>query len=407
MKTNILFPYKHQEDLFKKGIEIIRKYGLVYFACEERTGKTLPAIMMCEELKVYNILILTKKKALPGWHHALGSYPHNKTYYVTNYHQAKKLTENYDLIILDEAHSYLSAFPKPSQTWKIVRKLCVGKPIIYLSATPFAQGHHLLYHQLALSDFSPWRKMSSAIAWFAKYGIPHRIMVNQRLVETYTKSDPSCFKDVKHLFITLKRKDIGFEFEPEDKLHYVELTSQTKEVYNYLLRHKAMVINKKELVCDSSMKLRTALHSIEGGTVILSKKKGDKIVREYVVLGNTEKIDYIKQHFGDTLGMVIMYHYKAELNKLGEHFKLATLLQATSYAEGIDLMNYDHLIIYSQDWSTAKHTQRRARQANRLRAKEIIVHYLLVKDAISDEVYNAVSVNKKNYVDKLFKNREL
>ena len=83
-------------------------------------------------------------------------------------------------------------------------------------------------------------------------------------------------------------------------------------------------------------------------------------------------------------------------------FKKALILQATSYAEGVDLSHKRHLVIYSQDFSTARHSQRRARQANKNRAEDIIVHYLLVKKGISEQVYQTVSLNKKNYVDSLF-----
>jgi len=36
------------------------------------------------------------------------------------------------------------------------------------------------------------------------------------------------------------------------------------------------------------------------------------------------------------------------------------------------------------------------------RKEDIVVHYLLVKKAISEQVYNTVSINKKNFVDSMF-----
>jgi len=97
-----------------------------------------------------------------------------------------------------------------------------------------------------------------------------------------------------------------------------------------------------------------------------------------------------------------MYNFQAELEKLEKYFKRARILQATSFAEGVDLSKYDNLVIYSQDYSTARHTQRRARQANKQRDKPIRVHYLLCKKAISDQCYKTVSLNKKNFVDSVF-----
>lgn len=82
-------------------------------------------------------------------------------------------------------------------------------------------------------------------------------------------------------------------------------------------------------------------------------------------------------------------------------------MQATSYAEGVDLHKYKHLIIYSQDFSTARHTQRRARQANKARHEAITVHFLLVKKGCSEQVYKTVSVNKKNFVDSVFTRTKL
>jgi len=68
----------------------------------------------------------------------------------------------------------------------------------------------------------------------------------------------------------------------------------------------------------------------------------------------------------------------------------------------VDLSAYRHLIIYSQDFSTARHSQRRARQANKKRDTAIKVHFYLVKGAISEQVYKTVSINKTNFVDSVF-----
>jgi ERCC4-related helicase len=133
---------------------------------------------------------------------------------------------------------------------------------------------------------------------------------------------------------------------------------------------------------------------IEGGVA--------KDMDDYHVLNNAEKIQAILLDFGDSEKNVIMYHYKAELLKLQKIFIHTTLLQATSYAEGVDLSMYDNLIIYSQDFSTSRHSQRRARQANMNRTTPIKVHFYLVKGGISEQIYKTVSINKKNFIDSIF-----
>ena len=195
-------------------------------------------------------------------------------------------------------------------------------------------------------------------------------------------------------------ESLDFILRLRNELHYISLTDKTRLVYNQLLKDGIINLNGHLLMCDTVSKLRVSLHMLEGGVAKIDDKT-------YLQLGNTEKIDYIKAMWGDSSDVVIMYNYIAEGDKLAKHFKNAEILQSTSYAEGVDLSGYKHLVIYSQDFSTARHTQRRARQANKARKDPIKVHFLLVKDGLSDQVYDCVSRNKVNYVDSLFERNAL
>lgn len=436
-----MIPYTHQIEVAREGYKILREHMIVYLAMEERTGKTLASILITEMCKnIENVLVLTTKNAIGkadpkpneegGWLDTIDKYGPLKSFTVTNYHQAKNVKVKPDLVILDEAHNYISAVPKPSAIWQAVLKLTFGVPIIYSSATPHAQGYHQLYHQFKLSKWSPWKKYDTFYKWFEKYGIPSTIWVSGREVMQYTKSKSDlCENEVQHLFITRTRQELEFEQEPVDKIHYLTLNSDTKALYNELLKERVITIPDTDidLIADSPMKLRTSLHMLEGGVVKLSNCP-ERIVKSiptnvphqaqikdretrsydlYIVLQNDEKCLYIKQNFGDTEDLVIYYNYIAEKLKLEAYFKHARILQATSHAEGIDLSDYETIVIYSQDFKTAKHTQRRARQANKKREKEIIVHFLLVKDAVSEQVYETVNVNKENFVDRVFERVEL
>lgn len=390
-----MIPYDYQIELAKDAITTLRSYGIVYLAAEERTGKTLAAILVAEEYNAKHILVVTKKAALDGWTDTLKAFKHRKNYIVTNYHQARKQTGNFDLVILDESHSYISAFPKPGKIWKELRPICANKPIIYMSATPNAQGPQQLFHQFALSSYSPWKKHGNFYKWFELFGKPYSIKIGGIPIRQYDKCDKKLILgSCEHLFITKTRKELGFEHEPSDHIHWIQLEENTKAVYNELLDHSIVHLKAGILVCDTTSKLRFSLHMLEGGVA--------KIDDDYLVLANEEKINHVLETFGDSETLVIMYNYKAELTKLQKIFKKATLLQATSYAEGVDLHKYENLVIYSQDFSTARHTQRRARQANKNRKTPIVVHHLLVKKALSHQVYKTVSLNKKNFVDSVF-----
>jgi hypothetical protein len=391
-----MIPYDHQIQLARDGLPVLQANGIVYLAAEERTGKTLAAILIAEEMRGRNkVLVITKKKALDGWYETLDAFHHVKKYTVTNYHQAVKLSPEYDLVILDEAHNYISAFPKVGKIWRELQPLCRNVPIIYVSATPHAQGPQQLFHQFKLSSYSPWKKHGTFYQWFRLYGKPYDIELNGIQIRQYDRCEVELVLGTcEHLFVTRTRKELGFKHEPEDELHYITLSEVTRQVYNELLEHNIVELKAGMLVCDTKSKLRYALHQLEGGTAKLDKDR--------IVLANREKIDFILRKFGDTEDLVIMYNYIPELAKLEAVFKHARILQATSFAEGVDLHRHEHLVIYSQDFSTARHTQRRARQANMKRDTPITVHYLLVKKGLSEQVYKTVSVNKRNFVDTVF-----
>jgi len=422
----------YQIDMFERALPVIKKNMIVYLAGEERVGKTIPSIMLCEALNVSRPLVITKKNPLEGWRETFTNFSHEKYYSLTNYHMAKNIVAGkHDIIILDESHNYISGYPKPSAIWKILSLLTKGIPIIYISATPSAQTPALLYHQFALSTWSPFANYSNYYNWWRAYGTGETKTIYGKHVNCYDKvQDSKIFTLTDHLFITMTRKSINFEHEPIDKIHYLELSGRAKIMYNTLVEHR-LIYEPVQFIADTVTVLRTGMHQIEGGTIKttsfnptinknleLVKVRKEAIKSEengvlgykfhnYYILPNMEKINYIKDNFGDNNNLVIMYNYIAEGFKLRAYFKHAVILQATSNAEGIDLSMYKDLVIYSQDFSTARHTQRRARQANKNRKKPIIVHYLLVEKGISEEVYETVSINKVNYVDSLFKRHKL
>lgn len=406
-------PRPDQIKTAEEAKKVLDRYNLVYIAGEERSGKTLSSVLICEESKDINkILVVTVKKAIEGWSNTFDEFKTNSRFTIINYESIHKIKiKDFDCIILDEAHSKVSSYPKKSFTWKNTRKYTKNKKIIYLSATPYAQGPQLLYNQFSLSDYSPWIHFSTYYSWYKKYakltkkGEYKTIHIGHNLTKTdYASIRPEDILDsVQHLLVIKLRKDSGITQEPKDVLHFIELSKRVKEIYNTILIDKVIRLRHKgkkyTLVCDSQIKLRWSLHMLEGGTL--------KIDGEYLDLGNSEKVDYILTKWGDTKDMVIMHQYKADKIKLETNFKNAKILQATSSALGVDLSMYNDLIIYSQDFSTSRHSQRRARQAHPDRTKPINVHFLLIKNAVSHQIYKTVSINKKNFVDSVFEKTKL
>jgi len=54
----------YQEDIIKKGSNVIAEHGFVYLAMEVRTGKTLTSLGIAKKMGAQQVLFITKKKAI-------------------------------------------------------------------------------------------------------------------------------------------------------------------------------------------------------------------------------------------------------------------------------------------------------------------------------------------------------
>jgi hypothetical protein len=303
-----------------------------------------------------------------------------------------KIRGSFDFIILDEAHSNISSTGRPSKTWKAVAKFTrPNKPILYLSATPYAEHLGLIYHQLKLSSWSPF-KSKNFYDWFRQYGVPHMTRTPYGLVETYTKYQDKKILDILKPYFNFKtRAEVGIEHEPSVNLITIPLKDETKKVMENIIKHEMLEVDNLVIPLDSPMKLRTAHYQIEGGTI----KDGDTSHRLSVGL---EKLDYIALNY-DESKIAIMAHFIEERKALQDLFPKARILSSDGHAEGVDLSGVDKLIIYSMSFKTSKHQQRLARQANHDRKTPIIVDVLVCdKPAIGKAVYETVAVKRENFI---------
>lgn len=378
-------PLPHQELFATKVFNQLKSTGYVYLAGKPRSGKTYTSILAAEmSTKINNVLVLTKKAAISGWHKFIdGNSRLKHTYHVTNYEQVAKLKPIYDLVIIDESHN-LGAFPKPSQRYKDIRKLCWNIPHIHLSGTAIIESMAGIYHQMFISKFTPF-KHKNFYDFHREWGIPYYIKAAGREINQYDRVKPELLSYINQFTIYMTQEDAGIDksIQAIDQVHYVDLNQGTSELYNKLVSNKIANIQGYDIVCDTVMKERTTLHMLESGVA--------KVDDTYIDLGNNEKIDYIKKTFGDSEDIGIMCHFVGERQKLEKEFKYAKIYSSSAHAEGVDLSHLKNFIILSSDYSGAKFVQRRERIININGSNTLTVHHILVKNAISEQVYKRVS----------------
>jgi intein/homing endonuclease len=98
---------KYQIDIAAKATGIIKQYRMVYLAMQVRTGKTLTALSVADNLNIHNCLFLTKKKAIASIEHDYRLADRKYAIHVTNYEQLGKFpADRFDLIVCDESHCF-------------------------------------------------------------------------------------------------------------------------------------------------------------------------------------------------------------------------------------------------------------------------------------------------------------
>jgi len=257
---------------------------------EPRTGKTLTAFATAQRYGAQTILFVTKKKAKADIMSQLqesGLMFHCVE--VTNYEQLHNFLCGYDLIIIDEAH-VIAAFPTPSVRAKELKRICNGKPIIYLSGTPTPESFSQLFHQMWVSSFSPFKAYKNFYAWAKDY-----VDIRQKYLYGKTINDYSCGnqqaieKETNHLFIAYTQEEAGFTELVKETIVYVDMQPSTYKFCERLRIDKIMT-NKEgvSVLADTSVKLMQKLHQAFSGTIIVDEPKVEARVYDYTICNEEE-----------------------------------------------------------------------------------------------------------------------
>lgn len=402
----------YQEEISDKAVKLLQTYKIAYLAMQVRTGKTLTAIATAHKFGATKILFITKKKAITDILKQHDEYATSLQIYVTNYEQLGNVHEQFDIVIIDEAHS-LGAFPKPSGRTIEMKRICVGKPIIYLSGTPNPESYSQLYHQFWVSSYSPFAFHKTFYKWATDYVNIKKMMINGQSFNDYKKADEKMVMEgCKHLFITYTQEEAGFESFVNETIHYVEMRESTYKFAERLRIDKIMTNKDGEVVlADTAVKLMQKLHQIFSGSVIVDEPT--RVAKAF----DMTKAEYIKEKFK---GQKIAIYYKFIAEEMAIRYvfgsenlttdpvtfndsnDLIFISQIQSGREGVNISSADALVFYNIDFSAVSYWQSRARIQTKDRVKDANIHWIFSRGGIEDKIYKAV-MNKTDYTTNIFK----
>jgi hypothetical protein len=388
----------------QEGTDILLKYGLVYLQHEVRTGKTLTALKIAENINVKKVLFITKKKAIDSIKSDFNDFNFNYELVVVNYESLHKVKDKYDLCILDEAHS-IGAFPKPSKRTKLLKELFFNTKIVYLSGTPASESYSQWYHQFWISKNSPFKEYTNFYKWAKDFTTPALIYTAYGQSNDYSKAIiPKIDKEINKIIHKFTQEEAGFENVIVKKNIFIDMNPITYKLINQLKKDKVIQGKNETILADSAVKLMSKQHQLGSGTIIFDS-------------GNTGIIDnskaiYIKENFNGKLA--IFYYFKQELEMLLDIFKdKATtdlnefnttdkhfIGQQYSSSMGVNLSKADKLIYLNFGFSGTNFVQSLDRLTIKER-KETEVFFILAKNTLDPYILKVVE-QKKNFTLKAY-----
>lgn len=401
----------YQEEISKLAAQKLREYKIAYLSMEVRTGKSLTALEAARKFGAKVVLFVTKLKAISSIQDDFDKLNPGFIIDVINYEQLGNIIrKDYDLIIADEAHG-LGQFPTASQRVRALKKIAAGLPIIFLSGTPTPESWSQLYHQFAVSSFSPFKAWINFYKWASDFVTVKKKYFFNRQINDYSHADKEKIDELtKHLFLSYSQEDAGFTQLIQEEVIYLRMMPTTYGLVNKLRRNRVYIgKGGEEILADTEVKLMNKCHQIFSGTVIC--EDGNGIVFDY------SKANFIKEKFGDKK-IAIFYKFRAEFIMLAATFGYAKLTdspdefnkndnlifasQVQSGREGTNLSTADYLIMMNIDYSAVSYWQARARIQTRDRSKEAKLYWIFAENGIESKIYEAVSA-KKDYTLSYFK----
>jgi len=402
-----LRPY--QLEIANKATKILKECGFVYLSMEVRTGKTITALETAYNFGAERVLFITKIKAfssIKSDYDNIG-YLYNLT--IINKESLHTIYDNdFDVIIIDEAHG-LAAFPKASKYQKDIRKRFSKVPMIFLSGTPTPESFSQWYHQLQVTDRSPFKHYTNFYKWANDYVNVTEQNLGYARVKVYKYGiESKILPQIQPFIITFTQAQAGFTSEVNEHILECQMEDITYDIIKRLKRDKIVQGKSGLILGDTGVKLMQKVHQLSSGTCKF--EDGTSMVIDY------SKAKFIEERFRFNK-IAIFYKFKEELNALksiygsdltedldefNNTFKCIAL-QIVSGREGISLKNAKYLVYYNIDFSATSYWQSRDRLTTMDRnTNDIYWIFSKGNNSIEKNIYKSV-MNKKNYTLSNFK----
>ena len=312
----------------------------------------------------------------------------------------------FDMVVIDELSSFKSYQAKRFKS--LLKARPKVKRIVGLTGTPSSNGLMDLWAEFRLLDMG--ERLGRYITHYRqRFFIPDKR--NQQIIFSYKPKDGAekmIYSLISDITISMKSKD--FLKMPKCILNEVEvyLSEKERNLYDRLKADMVLKLEDEEIDAVNAAALSNKLLQMASGAVYNDDKESIHI--------HDRKLDALEDLIEGANGkpVLIAYWYKSDLKRIKDRFDVRELKTSKDFKEwnqgkfpvaiihpasaghGLNLQaGGSTLIWFSLTWSLELYEQTNARLYRQGQKETVVIHHILAKGTIDEDVMKAVENKNK------------
>ncbi len=235
---------EYQRDAVLYARDILQEHGGVFLSDVVGLGKTYMGSLLAQQLRGKTLVIappaLVKEHNPGGWKRVLREFGVSPMPIVESKGKLDEILKNYDInsyqnVIIDESHDFKN---EDTQQYEYLSKICKGKKVILISATPFNNSPSDLLSQIKLfqpahNSTLPNPKVRDLEAYFKRQEIRQKSIDRSKHPDKYMEISKKISAEIrddvlKYIMVRRTRKSISKYYSKDLKKNNMEFPNVEK-----------------------------------------------------------------------------------------------------------------------------------------------------------------------------------